>query len=129
MDLRAYFGDLHAKEAELEKKFPEGVVHVTSLFHRERNSTPGSTLSATCRNAARVITDGTHREATQEEIDGFMRHQQDQLRRNTQSEQMNKKQYIVVVDQKESAEPVFAGGIEAGKPIAAGRGRQAGNKE
>ena len=103
-------------------------MYVTSLFHRERNSTPGSTLSATCRNAARVITDGTHREATQEEIDGFMRHQQEQLRKNTQSEQMNKKQYIVVVDQKESAEPVFAGGVEAGRPVA-NRGKQAGNKE
>jgi hypothetical protein len=122
MDLREYFGDLHAKEAELEKKFPEGVVHVTSLFHRERNSTPGSTLSATCRNAARVITDGTHREATQGEIEGFALHQQDQLRRNTAAEQANKKQYIVVVDQKESAEPVFAGGVEAGRP-ATGRGK------
>lgn len=117
MDLKEYFRDLHAEEAKLEKKHPEGVVYVTSLFHRERNSTPGTTLSATCRNAARVITDGTHREATQDEIDGFLHHQQRELTKNTRAEQMNKKQYIVVVDQKESDEHVFSGGIEAGKPV------------
>lgn len=123
MDLKEYFRDLHAKEAELEKKYPDGVVYVTSLFHRERNSTPGSTLSATCRNAARVITDGTHREATKEEIESFLEHQQEQLRRNARAEQANKKQYIVVVDQKEtSGEPAFAG-AEVGRATT-GKGKQ-----
>ena len=117
MDLKEYFQDLRAEEAKLEKSHPDGVVYVTSLFHRERNSTPGSTLSATCRNAARVITDGTHREATQEEIDGFMRHQQEQLRKNTQSEQMNKKQYIVVVDQKADAEAAMASAGQQAPPL------------
>jgi hypothetical protein len=76
-----------------------------------------------------VITDGTHREATQGEIEGFALHQQDQLRRNTAAEQANKKQYIVVVDQKESAEPVFAGGMEMGKPVVASRAKSSSNKE
>ena len=101
MNLKDYFSDLRKVEAELVGEHPDGIVFVTSLFHRERNSTPGSTLSATCRNAARVITDGTHRRATQEEIDGFARRQQEELRRNTVAEQKNKRQYIVVVDQKE----------------------------
>jgi hypothetical protein len=128
MDLKEYFKDAHAEEARLEKEYPEGVVHVTSLFHRERGSTPGSTLSATCRNAARVITDGTHRVSTQEEIDGFLKHQQTQLRKNAAAEQANKKQYIVVVNQKdgESPEAVFAGGAEAAPAI--GRGKQVSNK-
>jgi hypothetical protein len=117
VDLKEYYRDLHAIEADLEKRHDDGIVYVTSLFHRERNSTPGSTLSATCRNAARVITDGTHREATSEEVDAFLLHQQDQLRRNAKAEQMNKKQYIVVVDQKETFEPVFAGAVEASKPL------------
>jgi hypothetical protein len=117
MDLKEYYRDLHAIEAKLEDKHPNGVVHVTSVFHRERNSTPGTTLSATCRNAARVITDGTHREATEEEIAGFLDHQQKELRRNTMSEQKNKQQYIVVVDQKENvADSIFAGNVEVGKP-------------
>ena len=115
MNLKDYYNDLRKVEADLEKRFPEGVVHVTSVFQRERNSTPGCTLSAACRNAARVITDGTHREATPAEIEAFLKHQQDELRKNTVSEQKNKRQYIVVVDQKEGQEPVFAGPSAAAK--------------
>ncbi len=118
MNLQDYFSDLRKTEADLERRHPDGVVHTTSLFHRERNSTPGSTLSASCRNAARVITDGTHREATPTEIEDFEARQQDELRRNTASEQKNKKQYIVVVDQKESS------GLTPSKP-----GRSSENKE
>ena len=132
MDLKEYFKDARAEEARLEAKHKDGVVHTTSLYHRERGSTAGATASATCRNAARVITDGTHREATEEEIDRFLQHQQDQLRRNSAAEQANKKQYIVVVNQKdgESPEAVFAGGVEAGRPVAAAvRGKQVSNKE
>lgn len=132
MDLKEYFKDARAEEARLEDAHPDGVVHVTSLFHRERNSTPGSTLSATPHNAARVITDGTHREATQEEVDGFRRHQQEQLHKNAAAEQANKKQYIVVVNQHEAESPeaVFAGTVEAGKSAAvAGRGKQVSSKE
>lgn len=103
MDLQSYFKDMHTEQAKLEKEFPEGVVHVTSLFHRDRNSTPGSTLSANHRNAARVITDGTHRRATTEEIKGFAQHQQDELVKNTHSEQLKKKQYIVVMDDRVSS--------------------------
>jgi len=98
VNLQEYYGDLRAKRAELERKYPSGEVFVTSLFHRERNSTAGAVCSATLYNAARVITDGTHREATKEEIDLFLQHQQDQLRRNTAAEQATRKQFIVVLD-------------------------------
>ena len=101
MDLKEYYRDLRKKEAELEKEYPDGVVYITSLFHREKNSTPGSTCSARWFNAARAITDQTHRIATREEVQGFLQHQQDELKRNTQSEQRNKKQFIVVVDRDE----------------------------
>lgn len=96
MDLKAYFQDLNLKQRELEEKHPDGVVHVTSLFYRERNSTPGSTASATCRNAARVITDGTHREASEEEIEAFLERQRLQLEQNIRSEQAKKQQYVIV---------------------------------
>jgi hypothetical protein len=129
VDLKSYFNDKRAVEAELERSYPGGVVYVTSLFHRERNSTPGCTLSASWSNAARVLTDGTHRLATPEEVDAFLKRQQENLRRNTASEQMNKKQYIVVVDQhQDNPDPVFAGGIEPGKPTAA-KGRVGNGKE
>jgi hypothetical protein len=108
MNLKDYFDDLHKAETALERDHPEGIVFVTSLFHRERNSTPGCTMSASCRNAARVITDGTHREATQEEIKAFFARQDSELRKNVQNEQRNKRQYIVVVDQKADAEAAMA---------------------
>ena len=101
MNLKEYYSDLHKTEAELEKQFPDGVVYVTSLFHRERNSTAGTTSSARAWNAARVITDATHRLATREEIQSFLQRQQEEYKRNSQSEQRNKKQFIVVVDQHE----------------------------
>jgi hypothetical protein len=97
MDLNAYFTDKRACEAELRRDNPNGVVYITSLFHRDRNSTAGATVSASCSNAARVITDGTHRVSTPEEVRTFIAHQQEELRRNTVSEQMNKKQYFVVL--------------------------------
>jgi hypothetical protein len=106
MDLRQYYKDLRETEAKLEREFPSGEVHVTSLFHRERASTAGSTVSATCRNAARVITDGTHRLANEDEIREFLLHQQRELRKNTLMEQQKKRQYITVIAGEE--DPVEA---------------------
>jgi hypothetical protein len=120
MDLRSYFDDLNATEAKLRAKSGSlnGEVFVTSLFHRERNSTPGNVISATYRNAARVITDGTHRESTKEEIESFKAHQQEELEKSTVAEQLKKKQYIVVVDQKESAESsVFRAKSTKAEPV------------
>jgi hypothetical protein len=114
MDLRSYFDDLHKEEAAFTREFPNGVVYVTSLFHRERNSTPGRTHSANWRNAARVVADGTHRRATQDEIDSFLAHQEEELAKNSVAEQKNKRQYIVVVDgDKKPASAV----VEEGKSV------------
>jgi hypothetical protein len=97
MDLKAYYSELSEKEAELLKGSGKNkVVYVTSKFYRERNSTPGSTVSATPANAARVITDGTHQLATQEEIAKFIKHQNDELTKNIRAEQSKKQQYVVV---------------------------------
>ena len=117
MNLQEYYQDLRKVLAKLENEHADdnGVVYVTSLFHRERNSTPGCTLSASCRNAARVITDGTHRLAEPSEIKAFLDHQQDQLKRNTQAEQANRKQFIVVVNDKDATaeSSVLTGGIKS----------------
>jgi hypothetical protein len=97
MDLKQYYGELAEKEEELLKSSGKNkVVYVTSRFYRERNSTPGATVSATPYNAARVITDGTHQLATQEEIAKFVKHQQDELTKNIKAEQSKKQQYVVV---------------------------------
>lgn len=98
MDLKQYYIDLNQNQAKLEIQFPDGIVHVTSLFYRERNSTPGHTSSATHRNAARVITDGTHRVATEPEINDFYQRQEDQRLAVVRSEQQKKRQFVVMVD-------------------------------
>jgi hypothetical protein len=115
MDLKEYFGAIRTEAARLEKSDHDrkGFIHVTSIFHRERNSTAGRTYSATYLNAARVITDNTHREATRAEVDGFFAHQDQELRKNMAMEQKNKKQYIVVVDEKDRA-------VQAGTSAAVG---------
>ena len=107
MDLKSYYTEMREKERKLTTDFPDGVIYITSLFYRERNSTPGCTTSATCINAARCLTDGTHRLATKEEIEAFIAHQQEELAKNTQAEQAIRKQYIVVVP-SESQQATFA---------------------
>lgn len=108
MDLKQYFSDLRATEAELLKNHPNRVVYVTSVFYRERNSTPGDTASATPSNAARVITDGTHREATEAEVKNFLAHQQQELEKNVRAEQQKKQQYVVVTGGTNTLQPVNA---------------------
>lgn len=115
MDLKQYFQDLRAKQAELERSHPDGVVHVTSLFYRERNSTPGATASASTRNAARVITDGTHRESSEEEVDAFYQRQQDQLKLNIRAEQQKKQQYVIVTGNADAQEAMNSVVIPAQK--------------
>jgi hypothetical protein len=101
MDMKSYYNDWREHCARLKVSHPNNVVYVTSLYHRERNSVAGQTLSASVANAARVITDGTHREATKEEVEAFIQHQNDELLKTTQSEQARKQHYFVVVDPKD----------------------------
>ena len=102
MDLRSYFTDLNAKQAELVDKFGSNPVYVTSIFNRDRGSVEGTTLTASPRNAARVITDGTHREATKEEIAKFLAHQQTNLTEIMKSEQRKKQQFVVMMTPAEA---------------------------
>ena len=96
MDLRQYFSDKREEMANLKQKFPEGVVHITSKFYRERNSTAGATYTATIENAARGITDGTHRLSEDNEIQEFNDHQERELRKHARSEQAKRQQYMVI---------------------------------
>lgn len=107
-NIREYYTDLRNTEKEFQRNYPAGVVHVTSLFNRDRGSTAGTTTSATCYNAARVVTDGTHRLSTPEEIEAFEAHQQRELIRNQAAEQRNKKQYLVVLNQDNQAAATIA---------------------
>lgn len=106
MDLKEYYKDLHQQEAELSRRFPDGEVHVTSVYNRERNSKAGRTVSATCYNAARVITDGTHRESTAAERESFFALQERNRITAIRQEQMKKQQYVVVVDPDQPANAI-----------------------
>jgi hypothetical protein len=98
MDLIQYYNDLNKIAAKLEQDFPNQPVYVTSTFNRDRNSTAGVTLSASYRNAARVITDGTHRIATPAEVAKFIEMQEKNLENSIKAEQRKNKQFVVMVD-------------------------------
>jgi hypothetical protein len=96
MDIHSFYKDVRAKEAELEKNYPDRVVHITSLENKEKNVTSGATCSSTPRMAAERIVNGTHRIATQDEIDGFLRLQAVN-RDNTLRAEIQKRNQIVTV--------------------------------
>lgn len=114
MDIKEYYRDLHKTAAELERKNPERIVHVTSVYNREKNATAGCTLSATPENAARVITDGTHREATKEEVAAFLTLQENNRIKAVKSEQAKNKQFVVVLDPDQRSALTGNGGVAAG---------------
>ena len=101
MDLKSYYADIRAKESELARKYQDGVVYITSLYHREKNSTEGATCSATCKNAARAIVDQTHREATPEEVKQFIQLQHSNKVKAASMEQNRNRQYVMVVNENE----------------------------
>lgn len=105
-DIAKFYSDLRKLQASLEAEYPTGVVHVTSVENRQLNSLPGVTLSATAYNAARVITEGTHRLATKEEIAAFHTLQQDNHREASMAEQRRNKQFVVVVDPTQLAKTI-----------------------
>lgn len=125
MDLKEYYSDLRKVEGQLEKEFPNDIVYVTSVRHREKNSIAGQTLSATHANAARVITDGTHRLATPEEVRSFLELQINNRTKSVKAEQAKKQQYIVVMDGENSTDAGLMGaehkqlrGAQAGQAVA-----------
>jgi hypothetical protein len=106
MDLKAYYNDVQQLENKFNREHPDQVVHVTSVYHRERGSTPGAVASANPRNAARVIADGTHREATEEEIASYYERQDEEFKRNARAEERKgQKQYVVVASPDIDREP------------------------
>lgn len=104
MDLTEYFGNVRRLEKELEAKHPDRVVHVTSVKNSMRNSTAGATVAATPYNAARCIVDETHREATEDEVRGFLDLQERNRIEVNRSETRKKKEIVVVMDRGQAAE-------------------------
>lgn len=118
MDLIQYFSDLNKTQSQLERDLPNQPIYITSVFNRDRNSTAGTTYTASPRNAARVITDGTHRLATPVEIAAFEELQQRNLEATLKSEQRKNKQFVVMVDPAAAGLSNFAPPM---KPASAGK--------
>jgi hypothetical protein len=70
MDIRAFNEDVRQAAAQLFREYPSGFLFVTSLPIR---GYPGSgrTVEVTCSAAGKLLTEGTHRVATPEEIEAF----------------------------------------------------------
>lgn len=77
-DLQTYYQDIRAKRAELTKDFIDGWCMVMSVYNREKNSTAGTLTQVSVERAAQVITDGTHRLASDAEIATYTKAQEEQ---------------------------------------------------
>ena len=59
----------------MTKQYPSGFCLVASVFNPEKNSTPGCLTEVTVADAARLLTDGTHRVATADEVSAYTNRQ------------------------------------------------------
>lgn len=71
MTSQQYYSDLRAKTNALAAQYPDGCLLVVSVANLLRGTTPGNICEVTVDNAARLILEGTHREATAEEIRAY----------------------------------------------------------
>lgn len=76
MNSQQYYSDLHAKTNALAVTHADGCLLVVSVANLLRGTTPGNICEVTVDNAARLLLDGTHREATAEEIRAYQEAQE-----------------------------------------------------
>lgn len=66
MDVRQYWADVRKMRTQLEAEYASGSLHVCSL--QSANTSFGHITAVSVDVAAKLLTDGTHRAATDEEI-------------------------------------------------------------
>ena len=76
MNSQQYYSDMRAMTDALAARHADGCLLVVSVDNRFKNTTAGNTCEVTTDNAARLILDGTHREATAEEIHAYQEAQE-----------------------------------------------------
>lgn len=98
MDIQKYYQQVRLTREELTKQIPSGFCLVMSVANLEKNSTAGNLCEVTVADAARLLTDGTHRLATPEEVDGH-RSAQDKERARISAEAVDnaRKQFSAVL--------------------------------
>jgi hypothetical protein len=76
MNLREDHRLAREKGEEVLTRHPSGSVYVMSLFNRDKTTVFGTVTEVTVQQAGKLLHEGTHREATPEEIEAF--HQKNQ---------------------------------------------------
>lgn len=76
MDTQTYYAKIRETREELAKQNPQGFCLVISVANLEKNSTAGTPCEVSLYDAARLMTDGTHRVANEKEADAYRNRQE-----------------------------------------------------
>jgi uncharacterized protein YggE len=71
MDARIYYQNIRARREELAARFPRGCCVAVSLPSLSTHATPGAACEVSTQIMARLITEGSHRLATDAETAAF----------------------------------------------------------
>jgi hypothetical protein len=82
MTTQEYWRQVRFKEAELKERYPSGFLFVSSTNDPMRNTYAGDAVEVSLLIASKMVTEGTAREATAEEIATSVRHGQESLYRS-----------------------------------------------
>ena len=84
MTTQLYYQRIREKKADLANQFPKGFCLVVSVFNLGKNSTADTFCEVRVGDAARLITDETHRLASDDEAAAYYAAQDVQRIRNAQ---------------------------------------------
>lgn len=102
MDIREKALLIRAKQADMERSYPDGCVMV-SLQSGTYNTTGGQTVEVPVESAARHLVEGTHRLASEAEIKAF-RGNQVELSRQIYATERTRSKVILVTRQSKLEE-------------------------
>lgn len=97
MNNAIYYATIRAKGDELTKQNPSGFCLIVSVHNLQKNSTAGNIAEVSNYNAARFITEGTHRVATDTEVQTYQQQQSSIRARNHNDELARLKEEFAAV--------------------------------
>ena len=69
--MTSYYSDLHALRDKLKTRYPDSYLLIVSVANTLKGSTAGNIVEVDFTIGARCLLNGTHREATPEEVQKF----------------------------------------------------------
>jgi len=82
MNSQQYYAILRTKQDDLAIRHPSGFCLVVSVFNSQKQSAPGNLCEVSIADAARLLYEGTHREATEDEAAIYAEKQDAERMRN-----------------------------------------------